>query len=744
MKNKVLLVLLILFLDPCLAENVNEISISGNRRVEQSIIRELLGVKLGQDLQPDSLNALFKKLDGSKLFSSTELSFTSGVLKVHVTENPILRDVIVSGNKLLSTSAVLKILGCRENTLFDPQAFENNLFALKNYYRSSIKEGTKIEYQKIPIDENRIDLEVKIRESQPSIIRSIQFVGNEKYSDVSLKRVIRSKEISVFRLFGTSHYYSRDKLELDEEILRTFYRTQGYFDYVLKGAKVVKQDNGVSLQFKISEGVRYRFGKIEIAASQADLDAKKLYKEISMAEGDIFNIDAVSRTSAKILNALNKDGYTFMDVVPEYSQSKDGSVNVTYRVVAAKKLKIRKINILGNVKTRDYVIRRETLLSENDIYYPAKIAESRRRILNLGFFDEVSIEERQLDNQSLELNIRVKERTTGYINLSGGYGSDVGLFGNFSFTESNFLGTADAVGMALRKSTSGFDCSADFQKKRIFNTLITGDVSVFFKKQNMQEGSLYKIASKGINSSLGYHIRDDLYLNLSYSLNSDNVFDVDDEAPDSVKKTAGSKVLSAIGYILFLDKLDNYFFPSRGYAVRFGHKFAGVGGDVKFVRQDLKIGGFQSLFNQNAVVSLILAGRAIYGYDGQAVDINHRFFGNEMRGFAIEGIGPRDVDTNNALGGQLFLLGTTEVRTPLKLPAELDLKAALFYEVGSVTWINGAANDVYDSGALRSSVGAGIIWSGPLGVLRVDVARALVKDKMDKVSTIKFGVVSPF
>ncbi|ABD46374.1 outer membrane protein assembly factor BamA [Neorickettsia sennetsu] len=744
MRKKLFLVWLLFLSRFCFADEVVEIRISGNKRVAETTIHGLLHVEVGQDVTSDELNAVFKRLTASRLFSSVELDLTAGILEVKLQENPILRNVVVKGNKLLSRAAIDKILVYKKDAIFDVHEFENSITALKTYYRDSVVEKTAISYRVVPIDENNVNVEVTVKEAKPTVIRAIEFEGNIRYSDRVLKHVIRSREKSILRLFGTAHYYSREKLEFDKDLLADFYQGKGYFDYSLEGLEERENEDGVVLVFKLKEGARYSFGRVNVVSEKSEIEISDLKEKVRIREGAVFNIGAVRENALTLLSVLNERGHMFVNVVPQYQPDADGRVDVTYYVVSTKKYRIRKINISGNIRTRDTVIRREMLLSENDLYQPSKVADSRRRILNLGFFDEVYIEERKVDDQNLILEVRVKERPTGTLNLSGGYGSDVGFFGNFSFVENNLFGTSDRLVVELQRASLGSNYSVEFQRKRIFDTFITAGASVFYKNRNEKANGLYKFSSVGGDGSVSYSLRDDLRLHLGYSLSFDRIFDVDGDAPESVKRSAGTKILSAVSYSLFLNKLDNYFVPRYGYGVRFGNKFAGIGGDVKFLRSDFKAGGFVSIFDQSAVLSLVVRAGNIFGYSGQGVDVANRFFLNEMRGFDSLGIGPRDVDTGDALGGNSFILGTAEVQVPMRLPVELDLKAAFFYEVGTLAGVDVTAEKVYDSHALRSSIGAGLVWNSPFGVLRVDVAKALIEGKGDKVKTVKFGIVSPF
>ncbi|WP_237111311.1 outer membrane protein assembly factor BamA [Neorickettsia findlayensis] len=744
MRKKLFLVLLLFLSGFCFADEVVEIRISGNKRVTEATVRGLLHIEVGQDIASDELNAVFKRLTDSRLFSSVELDLTAGILEVRLRENQILRNVVVKGNKLLSRASIDKILVYKKDAVFDVHEFENSVTALKGYYRDSVVAKTAISYKIVPIDENNVDVEVTIKEAKPTVIRAIQFEGNKRYSDRVLKHVIRSRENSVLRLFSTAHYYSREKLEFDKDLLSDFYQGKGYFDYSLESLEEIENEDGVVLVFKLKEGARYSFGRVSIVSEKGEIKVGDLKEKVRIREGTVFNIGAVRENALMLLSVLNKRGYMFVNVVPEYQPDANGRVDLTYHIVSTKKYRIRKINISGNTRTNDTVIRREMLVSENDLYQPSKVADSRRRILNLGFFDEVHIEEHKIDDQNLILEVRVKERPTGTLNLSGGYGSDVGFFGNFSFVENNLFGTSDRLVVDLQRASLGSNYSMEFQRKRIFDTFITAGASIFFKNRNEKANKLYKFSSVGGDGSLGYYLTDDLHLHLGYSLSFDRIFDVDADAPESVKKSAGTKILSVVSYSLFLNKLDNYFVPRYGYGIRFGNRLAGIGGDVKFLRSDVKVGGFASVFDQSAVLSLVVRAGNICGYSGQGVDVANRFFLNEMRGFDNLGIGPRDVDTDDALGGNSFILGTAEVQMPMRLPVELDLKAAFFYEVGTLTGVDVTTEKVYDSHALRSSIGAGLVWNSPFGVLRVDVAKALIEGKKDRVKTVRFGIVSPF
>jgi outer membrane protein insertion porin family len=745
-RNNFLLIILFigLFFSLCLADELKKIEIIGNNRLDKKSIISQLNFNIGDNVTSKDLNNALKKLHKTNFFSNVTLNLQDNKLKIEVTENPVLQSLKIRGNKFISTSNIKKVLDIKNDTILNPLKLNQGVRDIELLYKMKGRPSTVVQYEIIKKSPGVIDVVININESKALKIDRIRFIGNEKYTDDDLKRVILSKDFSILRLIGTSYNYIKEKLDIDREMLQRFYQSNGYFDFKVENVSVNTKKEWVSVAFHIHEGEQYKFGKISIESKISELKEIKNENIIDLKIDDIFNINAVNKTSIKISDYLNNNGYLFVNVIPEYKEdSKKKIIDVTFNIFEARKIYIRNINITGNNRTLDKVIRREILLAERDPYNMNKIQMSRRKIFGLGFFDNVEILNREVDDQNIDVDIKVKEKITGYINLSGGYSTEIGLFGNLAMTENNLFGTGNQLGISLKRSMKDFEGSFDFNKVHLFDTNINGNFSIFSESNDKTSESSYKVKTNGFKLGIGYNITSNLYNNIFYSLQSKNIFDVEDGASSAIREQEGKKNISMIGYNLTYNKLDNFIAPSSGYTIKLNQKFAGFGGDLNFVKSEFRVNYFKSILSDNIVLNLVSRGGHVFAYgDDQYVEISQRFFMNEIRGFENSGVGPRDKKTKDALGANVYLLNTAQLEFPLGLPKELDIKGAVFFDNGVLTGTDKKSDNINDSGNFRNAVGAGIIWASPLGKIRIDAGYAITKDDYDKPKVIKFSVGS--
>lgn len=746
--NKKLLFIGWLLFSFCFADELKKIEIIGNNRLDSKSIISQFGFEIGDNVDQHKLNNALKNLHRTNFFSDVVLQLDDGALRVKVVENPVMQSLKIKGNKFISTSQIKKVLDIKNDTILNPAKLEQGVKNIKLLYKVRGRPDTIVQYEIIKKLQNVVDVIINIREAKAVKIGSIKFYGNEKFTDEDLKRTISSRDFSLLRIISSSYYYAPERLELDKEMLQRFYQSNGYFDFRVKDTSVNQDENWVNVTFSVHEGEQYKFGEVGVSTVVEGLKETLSKYKISIKAGDVFNINSVNKAITSITDYLNNNGYLFVNVTPEYKEDAENRiVGVLFNVSEARKIYIRHINIIGNDRTLDNVIRREFLLAERDPYNMNKIHTSRRRVLGLGFFDSVDITNKPIDDQNVDVEVKVREKTTGYINLSGGYSTELGVFGNFSVTEGNVFGTGNQIGLSLKRSIRDFEGSLDFNKAYLFDTNINGNFSLFHESNDKTAESSYRVKTSGFKLGTGYNITENLYKNVFYSFQSKNIFDVQDDAAQTIKDQAGKKNISMIGYGLTYNMLDNPIAPRSGYTAKLNQKFAGLGGDLNFVKTEVRVNYFRKvlepIFGDKLVLNLISRGGYVFGYgDEQYVEIGQRFFMNEIRGFENSGVGPRDNTTKDALGGKAFWLNTVQLEFPLGLPKELDVKGTLFFDNGVLTGVDRKTANISDTGNFRNAIGAGIIWASPIGKIRVDAGYAITKDDYDKPKVIKFSVGS--
>lgn len=732
------------------AESVRSVSISGNERVEPETIKSYIGVREGDEYDPVKVDQSLKTLFATELFADAKMAFSKGVLYIAVRENPIVSQVAFEGNKRVEDEQLAKETRLKARSVYTLDAIRADTQRIINIYRKSGRYAVKVTPQVIRKEQNRVDIVYKIEEGEKTGINKVVFIGNEKFSDKALLGVIRTKESRWYRFFSSDDNYDPDRVEYDKELLRKFYTSRGYADFRVRAAtaELVPDGNGFIVTYAVDEGVKYNIGKVRVDARIQDVSGGELEKSLDTRPGDEYNSEYVESSVDKLVKATGELGYAFVDVDTKIDRDKEARIiNLSYVVSEGPKVFVDRININGNVRTLDKVIRREFRVAEGDPYNASLLKRSKQRIENLGFFEKVDFAtERGSSPDRINVNVDVKEKSTGELTFGAGYATNDGILGDISLRERNLLGTGRNVKLSFSGSARRQQGELGVTEPYFMGSDVEAGFNLFKIRRDLKRESSYSSETNGMTLTAGYSITEHLDHNITYTLRDDDITDVDVNASRYIKDQMGERVTSMIGQSFVYDMRDSKFDPREGYMLRFNQDFAGIGGDVKFIRHELKGGYYLPLTKERDFVLKILGnGGYVNGLD-EDVPINQRFFigGYSLRGFQEAGIGPRDIVTKDSLGGNLYYTGTAELGFPLGLPEELGLSGALFADAGNLTGVEGSSQGVEDANSLRASVGAGLGWSSPLGPIRVDFAYPLVKDDSDKTKAFQFSFGTRF
>ena len=439
-------------------------------------------------------------------------------------------------------------------------------------------------------------------------------------------------------------------------------------------------------------------------------------------------------------------GYAFVDVRRRVRRIRDKRVmHITFNVREGPRVFVERINIVGNVRTEDKVIRREFQLVEGDAFNTAKLRKSRARILNLGFFEKVDIDNVPGSaSDKTVINVEVQEKSTGEISFGAGFSSSVGLLGDISLRERNLVGKGQDIRLTMRLAARQQRLDLSFTEPYFLDKELSAGFDVFNNTRDLQRESSFDRESVGMALRLGYRVSEHWTQRWKYSLRKDEVTDVDDSASLAIKEQEGEFTTSSIGQTLAYDSRDSRFSATKGVSFSYSNEFAGLGGDNKFVKNQLRGAVFYPITDD--IVGSVSAGTGyIFGIDDDVRIIN-RFFmgGNDLRGFDDAGVGPRDVGTGDAVGGKWFYNGSVQVSFPLGLPNEFGIRGRVFSDYGSLGGVDGSTGAVNDTGSLRASVGIGLAWRSPFGPLSFDFAKAVRKEDFDKTEVFRFSFGTSF
>jgi len=731
---------------------VRSIEVQGNRRVEPETVRSYLHFVPGDQYDEFKVDQSLKALFGTGLFSDVRISRNGGVVVVIVVENPIINRVAFEGNYEVDDKTLAAEVQLKPRSVFTRSRVQADVQRILDVYSRQGRFAAQVEPQIIELAQNRVDLVFEISEGPDTKVQNINFIGNRAFSDSDLKDIITTSETGLLSFLKSTDIYDPDRLNLDRELLRQFYLKNGYADaqVVAAIADLDPDGQGFYITFTIEEGEVYTFGAVTIESSVAAIDTVALEGEVLTYSGDTYNAALIEKTIEKLTLTVAEQGYAFARVRPRAERDPiSRTIGIVYAIEQGPRVYIERINIVGNTRTRDYVIRREFRLVEGDAYNRLLVNRARKRLVGLGFFKKVDIQrEPGSASDRVVLNVILVEQSTGELSIGGGYSTNEGVIGDISIKERNLMGRGQFLRLRLAGSVERFQIDLSFTEPRFLDRNLSAGFDIFHKNVDLTSESSYKSQKTGAGLRLGFPLGENLWMNTRYTFVRDEVYDVQPGASLAVVEAAGISIVSSLGYALTYDTRNSRQNPSSGFNFTLTQDLAGAGGDVNYIRTVAEGRYYYPLTNQITFVSRVMGGH-ISGWGGQDVRLVDSFYvgGEKIRGFKRSGIGPRDALTNDSLGGTIFYAATAEVRFPFPLiPEELGLGGAIFADAGSV-WQPGdipLGVLVNDSNAIRSSVGASILWSSPVGPLRADFAYVISAEDYDEEEMFRFGATTKF
>jgi len=734
---------------PAAAQTViNEVLVEGNERIEADTVRSYLAVSEGDAFDAREINVSLKSLFATGLFADVTIRREGRALIVRVVENPIINRVAFEGNQRIDDDALEVETQLRARVVYTRTRVQSDVQRLIEIYRRSGRFAARIEPKIIQLAQNRVDLIFEIEEGPLTGIRRISFIGNKRFGDGELRDEIRTRETAWWRFLTSDDTYDPDRLTFDRELLRKFYLAKGYADFrvISAVAELTRDRKDFYVTFTIDEGERYRFGVLSVNSRLRDLNAASLLPVLTTVSDEWYDADEVENTIQALTDSVGNLGYAFVDIRPKIKRDREQRlIDVSYEIDEGPRVYVQRIDIVGNVRTLDKVIRREFRLVEGDAFNAAKIRRSRQNIRNLGLFEAVEVDTEQGDqpDQSI-LTVAVAEKSTGELSFGAGISSLDGLLGDISIRERNLLGRGQDLRLGLTFSARRQDIDLSFTEPYFLDRDIAAGFDVFSKSANFQEESSFDQDTLGASLRTNYTVAEDLRHGVKYTLRQDKISDVDDNASRFIREQEGTSTTSSLGHSLTYDKRDSRIKPTEGYLILFGQEFAGLGGDVYYLKHTLTYTYHWPLWS-DWVANARLKEGYIFGLN-EDVRLKDRFFlgGSSLRGFEPGGVGPRDRITDDSLGGNVFYAATAELTVPLNITKDFDVDGALFSDLGSLSSIDDSSADILDTGATRASIGVGVAYLSPFGPIRLDYARAVIKEDFDRTENFRFSFGARF
>jgi outer membrane protein insertion porin family len=734
---------------------IADVLVEGNQRIEADTVRSYMLIGPGDQFDPVLIDDSLKSLFRTGLFTDVQINREGSNLVVFVDENPIINRISFEGNSEVDDDALSAEVQLRPRTVFTRARVQADVQRITAIYRRSGLFTAEVSPKIIRLPQNRVDLVFEINEGEVTSIERINFIGNSEFSDSQLRGVVSTAESAWWKILTASDNYDPDRLAYDKELLRRHYLENGFADFVVLSATAELSRDGESffITFVVEEGPQYTFGEINIDVGRTGIDPVAVREVVLTNQGDTYDANLVDKSVEQITIEAGKLGFAFSQVRPQANRNAETlSINLTYLVQEGPRVYIERINIVGNIRTLDEVIRREIRLVEGDAYNRILVDRARRRITALDFFDVVEILERPgSSSDKVVLVVQVQEKSTGSLNFGLGVSTAETVLGNIGLEERNLLGRGQFVRLSTSLSFKRQQVDFSFTEPYFLGRRIRFGVDAFATDTDLQDESSFDSRQIGAGVRFGFPLSENSSVVFRYNVTNRQVRNVPTGASLAVASSAGTTNSSIIGFTVAYDTLDNPLEPTSGFRITHDQDLAGVGGDIFFWRAEGKAVYFHTVY-EGVVVMLRGRGGVMTSLNGDDVLVIDRFFhgGESFRGFERSGIGPRDLSagtSNDALGGQAYALGTAELSFPTGLPEAFGLRAAVFADVGTLFWApesSSGATLIRDGADVRASVGAGLIWRSPLGPLRLDFAYAVLKEDYDITELFRFSAGTRF
>ena len=843
---------------PIQGEQIQSITVVGTQRLEADTVRSYIRLRTGQAWTQVSADQALKDLYATELFADVSIRNNAGAVVIEIKENPVVNRIILEGNKRLKNDKIEPEIKLAPRQIFSRSKVRADVARIVELYKRQGRFAATVEPKMVQLDQNRVDIVFEITEGPKSKVQQINIIGNDKFSDGTLRGEMVTKQARFYRFFSSGTSYDPDRLAFDQQKLRQFYLTQGYADFrvVSAVAELTPDKQDFIITYVVEEGDRYKFGDVKVDSQIRDFDSARLTSTLSMKKGDWYDAKRVEDTVESLSETAGLFGYAFADVSPDFQRDKDTlTMSINFNVAESPRVFVERIDINGNTLTQDKVLRREFRLNEGDAFNSIQVKRTAERIKSLGYFQEdLEVEQSQGSAPDrIILTTNVEEKATGELSLSAGFSSIENFIFQGSIKQRNFRGKGQELRTDISYSSYSKSANIGFTEPYLFDRSIAVSGDIFrrdlnsFNFFNNQRNTTYEQATTGFQLRTGVPINEYIYFQARYGLSQDDITldrntfftDPDGTGPllpvcDPVLAgrflcdAVGNRLTSSLGYTFLYDDRDNRVRPSRGQSIALSQDFAGLGGSVKYIKTVLKADKFWRLTDGGFIFSLAAEGGYIHPLENRGsaalgiddIRLTDRFYLGEpqIRGFDIRGVGPRvqrvffegaikdgvAVNTpqlarnqiqDDALGGRAYYLGRAELQIPLGTGAkELGLRPSVFVDVGAVFNVTkpllqtvqqrsvatatmpslplyytvtgtvlGTSTDPLnadgsarvpalqfeerffgDSVKPRLSVGFGVNWNSPFGPFRIDIAKALLKQRGDDTKLFTFNVGTQF
>jgi outer membrane protein insertion porin family len=740
------------------AATINRVEVRGATRVSPETVRANITIVPGKSFSNGDIDSSVKRLYSTGYFSDVSINVSGGTLVVTVSENQLVNQVVFNGNRKIKDDKLQAVVRTRSLGPYSEATAESDIQAIKDAYAGIGREDVTVTTQVVPIAEGRVNLAFVINEGDRTKITAINFVGNNAYSNGRLEAVISTKESGIFSFLNRKDVYNADKLRADEELLRQFYYNRGYADFRVVSSDAVLDEatNEYTVTITVEEGERYDFGTVNVESTVEGVNAEELKGLVQTSEGTIYKAKDVQDSISAISKRVASQGYPFARVTPRGNRDfGNRTIAVDYLVDQGERAYIERIEIRGNTRTRDYVIRREFDMSEGDAFNQEMITTAKRRLDALGYFSTVNISTQPGSaSDRVVVIVDVQDQSTGSFGIGAGYsaGSGGGFLLEASIEEKNFLGRGQYIRLAAGRGEDSRTYNVSFTEPYFLGYRLAAGFDIF-QNENDYDDDNYSYEDKGFSLRVTAPITERVSTTFRYNLTqmdySGSLADLSSPYDRVVRNSPWTR--SSISQTLTYNSLDDATLPHEGILASATQEYAGLGGTSDFYKLTAKAKWYYTV-NDDADIIASLAGGAGHVFNtGGKMEVFDQFqLGqNDIRGFERNGIGPRSGKYGDSIGGTTYFTASAEATFPLPFVSrDAGFRGAIFADAGTLygNEVDTTADDQIKgtNSSLRASVGLGLIWASPFGPLRVDYAFPIAKEDFDRVQNLKFGISSSF
>ena len=739
---------------------IQDIIIRGAKRSDGLSLLSYLPLQIGDPFQQDLMDDALKALYATGAFSNVALTREGGNLIITISEQPIINKIVFEGNNAVEVEALMAEMQTRERQTYNEARIQSDVRKLINLYQRFGRYAIRIEPKIIELPQNRINLVLEIAEGRKTSIHHIAFIGNNTFSDERIQDEIFSRERRFLRFFGTN--YDPELIAGDRQAIQRFYRNSGFPDIDITAAntELARGRQYFLMSFSINEGTRFKIADISLTSDIINLDIddkslQKVLKKSPLQSEDWYHSDEIDNIQYALIQAGNALGFPFIDVVIEENRNSETStIDLVFKIVKAPKKYIERIDIVGNTRTLDKVIRRRLAFTEGDAFIQSKVNRAERDLRFTGFFESVrlfSLPGTKADN--IILRIAVKEKLTGVLSFGFGYGSFSGASLRFGITERNFGGRGNSLGFEVNYSEQVREYRLNLNQPFYRGLPLTFYYSLFKEETKTssnvgydkvdQGGSVginYQIGSSYWQHSFGYNASQTLFDNILHVASRDSRGNV--TLTPVISEENQESFTSSVSQSFVRDTRNKQIGATDGSRIFLSQTYAGLGGDSHYVQTDMNLSAFRPL-TRHITGSARLRGSTINETSGRLSSTNGFITGGRyLRGFEYGGVGPTSASTGLHVPVTDYLTNTLEVFFPIGFPPEANVVGTLFHDAGIMknTDYDHGTVMINDEETVRAAWGYGIVWRAPIGIIKVEWYRPYRFEQSDFTDRYEFSL----